>query len=111
MTHSRDMAGKGSCTAQLYVRRYFELTRPVALYLSACFKVSFPEYHTKYTAAFEAGVWESEDPGPWLGRAIVWKLPVQTHMDGLDDGPTAIFNFGNYTGGKLYLPNLQVKLE
>ena len=39
------------------------------------------------------------------------KLPVQTHMDGLDNGPTAIFNFGNYTEGKLDLPDSQVKLE
>jgi len=111
MTHSRDMAGRGCCTAQMHVRRYFEATKPVALRLSACFKVAFPDYYAKYKAAFEAGVWTSEDPGPWLGRAIVWKLPVKTHMDGLDEGPTAIFNFGSYTGGNLYLPDLQVKLE
>ena len=104
------MAG-GSSIRQLHVKRYFEATRPVALHLSACFKVSFPEYHAKYSEAFKAGVWEISDPGPWIGRAIVWKLPVKTHRDSLDDGPTAIFNFGNYTGGNLYLPDLKVKLE
>lgn len=83
----------------------------MAKHLSACFKVAFPDYHEKYKAAFEAGVWMTDDPGPWLGRAIVWKLPVRTHMDGLDEGPTAIFNVGRYTGGNLDLPDLGVKLE
>jgi hypothetical protein len=111
MTHSQDMNGRGRCGAEQYVRRYFEGSRPVAQYLSMCFKVAFPDYYRKYKAAFEAGAWMPEDPGPWLGRAIVWKLPVETHMDGLDEGPTAIFNVGRYTGGDLYLPDLEVKLE
>ena len=111
MTHSRDMAGRGSCTAEISLDRYYVGSRPVALYLSACFQVAFPDYYVKYRAAFEAGVWTAEDPGPWIGRAIVWKLPVRTHVDGLDEGPTAIFNVGSYTGGKLYLPDLGVKLE
>lgn len=111
MTHSRDMAGRGLCGAQISLWRYYVASQPVALRLAACFKVAFPEYYFEYKAAFDAGVWMTEDPGPWLGRAIVWKLPVRTHMDGLDDGPTAIFNCGNYKGGNLYLPDLKVKLE
>ena len=71
MTYSHNMAGKRSCRAQMFIQRYFEAIWPVVLYLSACFKVSFPEYHAKYKAAFEARAWISEDPGPWLGRAIV----------------------------------------
>ena len=93
------------------VKRYFEGSRPVAVYLSACFQVAFPDHYRKYKKAFDAGIWMAEDPGPWLGRAIIWKLPIETHMDGLDDGPTAIFNVGNYTGGDLYLPDLKIKLE
>ncbi|EDR05450.1 uncharacterized protein LACBIDRAFT_329738 [Laccaria bicolor S238N-H82] len=111
MTHSRDMAGRGTCKGQMAVSRYFQGSRSVALYLSECFKVAFPNYYFQYQAAFEAGAWTTEDPGPWLGRAIVWKLPVETHVDGLDDGPTAIFNCGRYRGGELYLPDLKVKLE
>lgn len=111
MTHSTDMAGRYTCKTEMAVKRYFEGSRPVATYLGACFEVAFPDYYHKYKAAFKAGVWMSEDPGPWLRRAIVWKLPVKTHMDGLDEGPTAIFNVGNYTGGDLYLPDLKLKLE
>ncbi|KIM35729.1 hypothetical protein M413DRAFT_32286 [Hebeloma cylindrosporum] len=111
MTPSKDMIEKGSCGSAVEVKRYFIATRPVALHLSKCFEVAFPQYYIQYKAGFKAGVWMTEDPGPWLGRAIVWKLQVKTHMDGLDDGPTAIFNMGDYTGGELYLPDLKVKLE
>jgi len=111
MTQSQDMHGRGRCGTTQFVRRYYEGSRPVALYLSECFKAAFPDYYQKYKSAFQAGVWMEGDPGPWLGRAIVWKLPVKTHMDGLDEGPTAIFNVGRYTGGDLYLPDLGVKLE
>jgi hypothetical protein len=53
----------------------------------------------------------TKDLGPWLGRAIIWKLPVKMHMDGLDNGLTMIFNVRNYTGGDFYLPDLKIKLE
>lgn len=105
------MAGRGTCKGQLMVRRYFIATKPVALYLRECFAVAFPSYYKRYCMAFEAGRWIMEDPGPWLGRAIVWKLPVNSHVDGLDDGPTAIFNCGSYTGGALNLPDIHVKLQ
>jgi hypothetical protein len=77
--------------------------------LSAYFAVAFPEEHKKYQQAFKAGVWLSEDPGPWLGCAIVYKLQVDPHQDKSDGGPTAIFNVGQYTGGDLYLTSLGLK--
>jgi hypothetical protein len=75
------------------------------------FKVSWPEDYEKYRKAFEAGVWVEDDPGPWLGRAIVWKLQVLPHRDGLDGGPTAIFCLGRFSGGECYLPDLHIKLR
>lgn len=93
------------------VKRYFIATQPVAIYLAEMFKVSFPVYYERYWSAFEAGAWIKEDPGPWVGRAVVYKLQVNNHVDGLDDGPTAVFNFGYYTGGEMYLPDLRLKLE
>ena len=73
------------CQAALAVKHYYRATREVAIYLGCMFEVAFPEYHAKYTKAFKAGVWESADPGPWIGRAIVYKLQVSEHVDGLDD--------------------------
>jgi hypothetical protein len=109
MTPSRDInrSGKGS----IGVEQYFTATAPVALFLNELFEVSFPAYHKKYKRAFVAGRWTTSDPGPWLGRAIVYKLQVDAHVDGLDDGPAAIFNVGSYTGGKLNLPDLGLVLE
>ncbi|KAJ7861146.1 hypothetical protein B0H14DRAFT_2743132 [Mycena olivaceomarginata] len=81
------------CQAALAVRYYYRATREVAIYLSCMFE---------YTKAFKAGVWEPADPGPWIGRAIVYKLQVSEHVDGLDDGPTASF---------CYLPDIGMKLS
>lgn len=108
MTASSDCfrSGKGAHGME----HYYQASEPVALWLSACFKATYPEYFQTYSEAFKAGVWIESDPGPWIGRVIVWKLQVNTHQDGLDDGPTAIFNCGRYRGGELYLPDLGLKL-
>jgi hypothetical protein len=101
---------KGSHAA-LAVRYYFQATAETAEFLKAYFTVAFPEEFPRYQKAFEAGVWINEDPGPWLGRAIVYKLQVEAHQDRSDGGPTAIFNVGQYTGGELCLPDLEIKLQ
>jgi hypothetical protein len=95
--------------AGLGVKYYFKATRKVALLLGTYFSIAFPDHYLKYKEAFEAGFWYSEDPGPWLGRALVYKLQVRAHRDSLDGGPTAIFNVGQYIGGKLYYPSLSLK--
>ena len=95
----------------LAVRWYFRATAEVAQTLGAYFSVAFPAEYEKYRRAFDAGVWLTEDPGPWLGRAIVYKLQVEHHQDKSDGGPTAIFNIGQYTGGELYLTSLGLKFS
>jgi hypothetical protein len=84
---------KGSHAA-MAVRYYYMATAEVALVLESYFAAAFPTEHAQYKEAFAAGVWLTEDPGPWLGRAIVYKLQVRPHQDRLDGGPTAIFNVG-----------------
>ncbi|KAJ7712559.1 hypothetical protein B0H14DRAFT_2645197 [Mycena olivaceomarginata] len=98
-------------TMQGHPSYYYRATREVAIYLSCMFEVAYPEYHAKYTKAFKAGVWEPADPGPWIGRAIVYKLQVSEHVDGLDDGPTASFCVGDFEGGPMYLPDIGMKLS
>ncbi|KAJ7483131.1 hypothetical protein B0H11DRAFT_1914874 [Mycena galericulata] len=99
------------CQAALAVKHYYTATKEVAIYLSCMFEVAYPEYHAKYTRAFKAGVWERADPGPWIGRAIVYKLQVSEHVDGLDDGPIASFCVGDFDGGPMYLPDIGMKLS
>ena len=102
-----------SCSAALALRYYYKVTQPAVVHVGQMFKVSFPEKHEEYQAAFAAGRYTLEDPGPWLGRAIVHKFQLHPHRDGLD--PThelaAAFNAGYYTGGSLYLMDLKVKLR
>lgn len=95
----------------LAVKYYLRASRPMALRLAALFKKAWPAFYEKYQKAFDAGVWEREDPGPFCGRAIVWKLQVMPHRDGLDAGPAACFPMGSFSGGELYLPDLQLKLR
>ncbi|KAJ7812879.1 hypothetical protein B0H14DRAFT_2855792 [Mycena olivaceomarginata] len=89
------------CQAALAVRYYYRATQEVAIYLSCMFEVAF----------MRTGVWEPADPGPWIGRAIVYKLQVSEHVDGLDDGPTASFCVGDFEGGPMYLPDIGMKLS
>jgi hypothetical protein len=98
-------------SAAMAVQWYFEATREIADLLSAYFKKAFPEYHKKYSEAFEAGRWSQVDPGPWLGRALVYKLQVLPHVDGLDNGPMACFSVGYFTGGDMHLSDLGLKFR
>ncbi|KAF8232695.1 hypothetical protein L208DRAFT_1270597 [Tricholoma matsutake] len=99
------------CQATMAVKWYYQVTEEVAHLLSAYFKKAFPEYHRQYSKAFSAGVWNLEDPGPWLGRALVYKLQVLPHVDGLDNGPTTCFPVGYFTGGAMHLSDLGLKLQ
>ncbi|KAF8956853.1 hypothetical protein BDZ97DRAFT_1763432 [Flammula alnicola] len=99
---STSMAGSGS---------YYYLTQSIAVSLSEMFKVAFPEWHAKYRKAFEAGVWMSCDPGPYLGRAIIYKLQGRLHRDRHDLGPSASFGVGNYTGGEMLFPQFNAKFS
>jgi hypothetical protein len=105
------MVGKTSRRA-MAVRWYFRATRPIAIILAEYFRVCFPEQFRTYEAAFRAGVWEQADPGPFLGRAIVYKLQVKPHLDNLDgEGPAASFPMGSFSGGAMYWPDLKAKLR
>lgn len=106
---SRDLT-HGSL-ASLGVKKYYQLSGQAVQYLAACFKVAFPEYYKKYEVAFAVGQWSKSDPGPWIGQVIVWKLQVHAHEDGLDDGPTCAFPLGSFTGGRLYLPDLDLRFR
>ncbi|KIY62270.1 hypothetical protein CYLTODRAFT_361730, partial [Cylindrobasidium torrendii FP15055 ss-10] len=93
------------------MRTYYAATQKVAAYLKELFRVAYPAEHARYEAAFQAGQWFAEDPGPWVGRALVFKLQVSVHRDGKDDGPAAIFCAGTFSGGEAIFPDLGVKLR
>jgi hypothetical protein len=79
--------------------------------LSGMFQAAFPEWHRKYSMAFAAGVWLRDDPGPFLGRAVIYKLQGRVHKDHHDLGPSASFGVGLYSGGEMLFPQLKAKFS
>ncbi|KAJ7847696.1 hypothetical protein B0H13DRAFT_2405610, partial [Mycena leptocephala] len=103
---SKDMVGSSGQALQVNVV-YFKATREFAIIVAEYFKILFPSYYEKYKKDFDAGFWEAADPGPFLGRAVVFKLQVYVHQDGLDRGPTVSVPAGYFTGGALHFPDLE----
>jgi hypothetical protein len=73
------------------------------------FKATFPDWHAKYSKEFATGRWLRDDPGPFLGRAVVYKLQGKVHRDRHDLGPSASFGVGLYSGGEMLFPQLKAK--
>lgn len=90
---------------------YYRATKKLAKQLGVIFEVLMPECYKKYRSAFDAGVWTRADPGPWLGRVIIYKLQVSLHKDKDDGGPTASFPVGYFSGGAMLIPQLKAKLS
>ena len=79
--------------------------------VALAFKRCFPDWYHAYSQAFEAGVWLADDPGPFLGRAIIYKLQGRIHKDRHDVGPSVSFPVGQFTGGEMVFPQLDTKLQ
>ena len=60
---------------------------------------------------FGAGVWLEDDPGPWLGRAIIYKLNELIHVDASDKSPSVSFPCGEYIGREMIVPQLDTKFR
>ncbi|KAG6906933.1 hypothetical protein DXG01_011323 [Tephrocybe rancida] len=105
---SKGMTGSGISISATH--RYLDETSTVVRCIAAMFEVLYPETYTQYKEAFDAGVWMKEDPGPWLGRAVVYKLQIHLHLDDDDQGPTVSFPVGSYRNGRMIVPQLGAKL-
>lgn len=106
---SSDISHSG--TSLYLAGSYYYVTEPIAEILSGMFQAAFPEWYEKYRVAFAAGVWLQHDPGPFLGRAIIYKLQGRLHKDVHDLGPSISFGVGNYTGGEMLFPQLKAKFS
>lgn len=92
-----------------HVKFFLKHSELVASIVRPMLHLAFPKAAAKYQKIYNAASTFKEDPGPWMGRVVVWKLQVDMHCDGLDGGPTLSFCTGKFTGGHLYLPDLNLK--
>ena len=53
-----------------HVVEWYKKIQPLAIFREL-FKALFLKYYAKYKAAFDAGVWLIENPGPFFIQAIV----------------------------------------
>jgi hypothetical protein len=71
-----------------------------------------PDTHAKLEKCARAARWYTElDKGCTTGLATVWKCQVDPHIDGQDWELCIIVCGGNFTGGHLYLSDLDLCLE
>lgn len=110
MTPSSDMVR--TATSAQTLQWYYDCTKPIDVQLNTMFAASFPDAYEQYKTVSEAGKYLDADASVWLGRAILHKLQVELHRDGLDPPamPAASFPTGKYSGGEMYLPDLGIKL-
>ncbi|KAJ7201413.1 hypothetical protein GGX14DRAFT_371243, partial [Mycena pura] len=101
---SKDMTGNPMQVKA--VTHYFKVTNDYALVVGERFRGIFPDWHERYSKAFQAGCsLPGDDPGPFIGRAVIWKVQVLVHLDGLDAGPVATTPEGSFRGGGFIFPD------
>ncbi|KAK1216501.1 hypothetical protein PQX77_020853 [Marasmius sp. AFHP31] len=71
----------------------------------------FPEYYEESAVACKAAITRNSPVvGPWIGKAIVWKLQGSSHIDDHDIIPTATYPMGVYEGGYMDLIDIDTRL-
>ncbi|KAJ7454100.1 hypothetical protein FB451DRAFT_951597, partial [Mycena latifolia] len=90
---------------------YFAGTKELNRFIGVVLHAVFPEFWMLYTKAFAAGQVHQDDEGPYLGRAVVHKLQVYPHRDGLDAGPGIATPCGYYKGGAMLFSDIGAKFQ
>lgn len=109
MTPSNDL--KLTAAGMAMTQAWYIATEDLAMQLANIFKVFMPEKYAEYSAAFAAGKWFKHDPGPFIGRTIVYKLQLYAHFDANEAGPTISFPSGYFEGGYMEVPQLGARFE
>lgn len=90
--------------------QFYLNTLEVNVRLDEIMKHEFPIQYPAFSKAHQAGRWTQVDPGPHLGRVIVWKLLSEPHMDDADSLPTIIYVLsGHFVGAYLDMLDLSTR--
>ncbi|THU80049.1 hypothetical protein K435DRAFT_611608, partial [Dendrothele bispora CBS 962.96] len=82
----------------------------INVFLSKMFEKEFPQEFKAYRKAHKAARWCLHDPGPYIGKAIVWKLSSAAHLDEDDGCLTVTYPMGSFTGGNMDIYDLHARL-
>jgi hypothetical protein len=108
---SSDLLGNGGSRRQTAARQYIFATELQTKYLDLLLKLNAPKEYAILKRSAKAGRWYTEcKSGCFLGLATVWKCQVGVHIDRKDWELCVITCGGDYVGGKLYLPDLDLCL-
>jgi len=106
-----DLQGKGSASDAREARTYVAAMAPQQKYLNMLLKTYAPREYAELKKSWAAGRWFTENlEGCTLGLATVWKLQIGIHLDCKDWELCMIVCSGNFTGGALYLLDLDLCL-
>ena len=98
-------------TAIMSMESYYKLTRPLAEHLAVMYKVLIQELYKTLKPAFTAGWWFKQNPGPWVGCALLYKLQAELHLDGNDVRSSISFPCGDFWGSQMLVPQLEAKFR
>ncbi|KAF9020256.1 hypothetical protein BDZ89DRAFT_1138765 [Hymenopellis radicata] len=102
-------SGASSATTHVAQVAFIERTQVVTSIASALYQEFWKKEYTGALKTFKAGRFFSEDRGPWLGRALGYKVPTTTHPDEGDTGPTFLTCAGSFNGGHLQFHELRIQ--
>ena len=108
---STDLRGKATAEGAVAARSYIFATALQSKYLDMLVKRFAPKEYEELKASAKAGRWYTEHTeGCTLGLTTTWKVQVGLHLDKGDWKLCIITCGGNFLGGKLYLPDLNLCL-
>jgi len=108
---SSDLLGNNKSRNLGAVKQYLHATEAQAKYLDQLLQINAPKEYAILSRSAAAGRWYTDlDTGCFLGLATVWKCQVGVHLDKKDWELCVITCGGNYNGGHLYLPDLDLCL-
>ena len=109
---SADLLGNLGAQRSMATRRYLQATEQQASYLDKILERLEPSLWNRLKRTAKAGQWfQDTDQSCFLGLATIWKLQVDVHIDSKDFELCVMTCGGNFTGGRLYLPDLDLCLE
>ncbi|KAJ3854704.1 hypothetical protein EV368DRAFT_36283 [Lentinula lateritia] len=95
------------------IQHWYEVTPEFGNLLSSVFNQEWPDKWEEAMKRFKAGKWQAANPGPWVGKAIVYKLTSSIHPDEEDaeECPTVTVPVGHFVGGHIQFLDIHARLQ